>query len=518
MVMGSQRYPISVRLTGVMHKAKSKMFITSVLWSDQDDIIVYRTLKEFQKLHKQLKKTFPAASKLKKSDRIIPKLQVRKVKRGGRKKGHKKSLLRLKMLQKYCNKLLSCDIQVLRSADLVQFFQPTDQDLLPDFSKNSIIVMISEDDVSKGTGHTNGGNITSPFVTETYRCVAAYETKDIKNKPFKVAKDEKMDVLIKDKGGWWLVEKEDKRMAWFPAPYLEKLDEEEEDDEDGILDRGTLFTAIRNYTSTKEDEISVNMGGTVEVLQKSSNGWWFIRYNGKAGYVPSMYLKPYNPPQIRTIFHHSRPASSLFPAPPSMSHQLSHSQGNLLQLPSSSSPLLHPNTKLMSRSLDVLTVQTPVLPVHSTSATTTPTPPTHIRHPPTIMVEGDEEEHQNDHIIRSESQASSLTSSSEFSLSDDLSSSTASSTFNLNRSTNHELLRLSRTPPPTSHNSLSPNNGTMGNMVHGTSDPGLFQRPTSPRVPPRPQTEEILRRCTTVTRKNIMRDTPCPTPPEVMSQ
>lgn len=61
---------------------------------------------------------------------------VRKVKRGGRKKGHKKSLLRLKMLQKYCNKLLSCDIQVLRSADLVQFFQPTDQDLLPDFSKN----------------------------------------------------------------------------------------------------------------------------------------------------------------------------------------------------------------------------------------------------------------------------------------------------------------------------------------------------------------------------------------------
>uniref|UniRef100_A0A3P8WIG8 NADPH oxidase organizer 1a n=1 Tax=Cynoglossus semilaevis TaxID=244447 RepID=A0A3P8WIG8_CYNSE len=449
--MGSQRYPISVRLTGVMHKAKSKMFITSVLWSDQDDIIVYRTLKEFQKLHKQLKKTFPAASKLKKSDRIIPKLQVRKVKRGGRKKGHKKSLLRLKMLQKYCNKLLSCDIQVLRSADLVQFFQPTDQDLLPDFSKNSIIVMISEDDVSKGTGHTNGGNITSPFVTETYRCVAAYETKDIKNKPFKVAKDEKMDVLIKDKGGWWLVEKEDKRMAWFPAPYLEKLDEEEEDDEDGILDRGTLFTAIRNYTSTKEDEISVNMGGTVEVLQKSSNGWWFIRcmYNGKAGYVPSMYLKPYNPPQIRTIFHHSRPASSLFPAPPSMSHQLSHSQGNLLQLPSSSSPLLHPNTKLMSRSLDVLTVQTPVLPV----------------------------------------QASSLTSSSD---------------------TNHELLRLSRTPPPTSHNSLSPNNGTMGNMVHGTSDPGLFQRPTSPRVPPRPQTEEILRRCTTVTRKNIMRDTPFP--------
>lgn len=34
--------------------------------------------------------------------------------------------------------------------------------------------------------------------------------------------------------GWWLVENEDKRMAWFPAPYLEKLDEDgnEDDGED----------------------------------------------------------------------------------------------------------------------------------------------------------------------------------------------------------------------------------------------------------------------------------------------
>lgn len=36
------------------------------------------------------------------------------------------------------------------------------------------------------------------------------------------------------------MESEDKRMAWFPAPYLEKLDEDEdEDDTDGISDRGT---------------------------------------------------------------------------------------------------------------------------------------------------------------------------------------------------------------------------------------------------------------------------------------
>lgn len=43
--------------------------------------------------------------------------------------------------------------------------------------------------------------MTQPFSTETYRCVAPYETKDTKNKPFKVALNEKVDVLIKDKAG-----------------------------------------------------------------------------------------------------------------------------------------------------------------------------------------------------------------------------------------------------------------------------------------------------------------------------
>lgn len=49
--------------------------------------------------------------------------------------------------------------------------------------------------------------------------------------------------------GWWLVENEDKRMAWFPAPYLEKLDEDEDDGgDDGTPDRGTCMnTALDQH-------------------------------------------------------------------------------------------------------------------------------------------------------------------------------------------------------------------------------------------------------------------------------
>lgn len=73
----------------------------------------------------------------------------------------------------------------------------------------SVMMLLSDDqnDESGGGGSGSarhfhhGGSITHPFVTQTYHCVAAYETKDTKNRLFKVAKDEKLDVLIKDPAG-----------------------------------------------------------------------------------------------------------------------------------------------------------------------------------------------------------------------------------------------------------------------------------------------------------------------------
>lgn len=65
------------------------------------------------------------------------------------------------------------------------------------------MILLSDDlpDGSGGGQRQLVGNVTHPFVTQTYRCVDAYETKDTKNRPFKVAVDEKLDVLIKDPAG-----------------------------------------------------------------------------------------------------------------------------------------------------------------------------------------------------------------------------------------------------------------------------------------------------------------------------
>lgn len=61
-------------------------------------------------------------------------------------------------------------------------------------------MILMSDDLPVGSGG-GGGDVTHPLVTQTYRCVASYETKDAKNRPFKVALDEKLDVLIKDPAG-----------------------------------------------------------------------------------------------------------------------------------------------------------------------------------------------------------------------------------------------------------------------------------------------------------------------------
>ncbi|XP_036944883.1 NADPH oxidase organizer 1-like [Acanthopagrus latus] len=524
--MEAQRYPLSVRLIGVLHKEKSKMYMTSVLWSDQDDIVIYRTFQDFKKMHRQLKKAFPPANKMKKSDRVIPRFRDKKMKRSAQRKGPNKSLMRLKFLQKYCNELLSCDPQVSQSADLIQFFHPKDQDLQPEFAKKGIMIMPSEDEIGSAAGQ-GGGNVTQPFVTETYRVVAPYETRDTKNKPFKVVMDDKVDVLIKDKAGWWLVENDDKRMAWFPAPYLEKLDEDEDDsgdDTDVTPDRGMLYTAVKSYKATKSDEISVTIGAVVELLQKSENGWWLIRYKGKTGYIPTMYLQPYNYPHIRMT------TSSLDPRAPSpnleqQSQQFSHSHGNMLQLPparSSSPRQLQPDTKQKSRSLNILPEQAPAQPAARTVAyvadvTNSPTSPQSLT-PPTIMVEMDGNDDERGRNLTQSSEGSFDSDSSEFSFSDDLSSSSASSILNLSASATEEPLRLCRTPEPMSSNRLSPTSGQERKMIPSVSDPNLYKGPRTPKVPPRPRAQEILTRCTTITRKNAARGSPSPTQSEILSR
>ncbi|XP_054246865.1 NADPH oxidase organizer 1 [Indicator indicator] len=272
-----------------------------VSWSDQNNLLIYRTFEDFRRLHKQLKRTFPTESG---SVRKIPRFKDASVKQ--RKSGKPNRCLEvLKVLETYSQKLLKTDAQISQGEEVIQFFKAQTQDLDPSFSEDSLVIMPSE---------TGGGKkaqtwkqlppITPPQATQSYRCIEAFETKDTKNKTFQVTQEEIVEVLMKDMSGWWLVENTDKQLAWFPASYLEEIDVHK-DIQNALTSKeeGSLYFVVQAYKCQKADELSLSSGVVVQVLRKSDNGWWLIRYDGCSGYVPCMCLKPYRNPhhKLQTI-------------------------------------------------------------------------------------------------------------------------------------------------------------------------------------------------------------------------
>ncbi|XP_062269962.1 NADPH oxidase organizer 1b [Platichthys flesus] len=484
---GDQRFVISARIIGAVHRdtPKLKMFMLCLLWSDGAEVIIYRSFQDFKKFHRQLKKRFPNLNPFRKSDRVIPKFQGKARRNSLQQKSSRRSIQRMKFLESYCEKLLKCDQTVTQSSEVTQFFTPKDQDLQPDFTKNSVMIMLSDglpDDSGSGGGVSTpqtAGSVSHPLVTQTHRCVAAYETKDTNNRPFKVAVDEKLDVLIKDHAGWWMVENEEKRLAWFPAPYLELWEAEDDDDDvDNAQFQlgGSLYCAVRNYSTKKEDEVSVPLGSVVEVLRKSDNGWWLIRFNGKAGYIPSMYLRPYNNPRTGLFNLQRKMYSSTFNLASSSAPQASYLHDTNPERDSAGQyrgETAAPGRLLKAQSLDVLS-ETWSQPQTERDSLTT------------------------DGRVRNMSNASNESSLSGFS------SSSGSSHSDLDSSTSPTAASRQTNVRDSGHSSpeLSLSNGRSFSVgSEGSGSIGSDGSGGAPRVPPRPKTDEILTRCTTMTRK-----------------
>ncbi|KAK4813429.1 hypothetical protein QYF61_005377 [Mycteria americana] len=280
-------------------------YMMFVSWSDQNNILIYRTFEDFKRFHKELKRKFPIESgSLRRSDRTIPRFKDTNVKQ--RKSGKLSRCLEiLKLLETYSQELLKTDAKISQGEDVIQFFKAQTQDLDPSFPENSVVIMPSEiGGEKKNQSQQQLSSITHPQASQSYRCIETFETKDTKNTTFKVAKKEIVEVLIKDMTGWWLVENADKQIAWFPASYLEEIDAHE-DIQNALSsnEEGSLYFVVRAYESQKADELSLNNGVVVEVVRKSDDGWWLIRYNGCTGYMPSMCLQPYKNPhhKLQTI-------------------------------------------------------------------------------------------------------------------------------------------------------------------------------------------------------------------------
>ncbi|NXO79678.1 NOXO1 oxidase, partial [Sitta europaea] len=284
------RYPVDVKAVGFMQCRKQKNYMMFVSWSDQNNILIYRTFEDFKKFHKELKRKFPTESG---SLRSLPRFKgvTMQQRKGGK---LNRCLEILKLLETYSQELLKTDVKISRGEEVNRFFKAQTQDLDPSFPENSVVIMPS---AFRREKNPQPLSITLPQASQSHRCIEAFETKDTKNKPFTVAQKEIVEVLIKDMTGWWLVENADKQIAWFPASYLEELDAcEDIQSAFSSNEEGSLYFVVQPYEAQKADELSLNQGVVVEVLRRSHSGWWLIRYNGCTGYMPSLCLRPYQNP------------------------------------------------------------------------------------------------------------------------------------------------------------------------------------------------------------------------------
>ncbi|ETE65347.1 NADPH oxidase organizer 1, partial [Ophiophagus hannah] len=231
--MGGSRFPVEVTAVGLLKHGRQK---------------------------KGLKRKFPIESGLlKKADRTLPRFRdanamLRKNQKLSR------CLETLRLLEVYCQELLKTQAKISRGEDVVKFLEAHGQDLEPPFPENSIVVLPSEmGERKKEAPRACILTITQPVISQMYQCVAPFRTQDTQNKPFEATKAEKLEVLMKDR-------------------------------------TGMLYYVTQAYRAKEPDELSLQFGIVVEVLEKSDSGWWLVWYNGTTGIVPSLFLQPYRNP------------------------------------------------------------------------------------------------------------------------------------------------------------------------------------------------------------------------------
>ncbi|KAJ7416810.1 NADPH oxidase organizer 1 [Willisornis vidua] len=473
--MSCSRFPVDVKAVGFMQCRKQKNYMMFVSWSDQNNILIYRTFEDFKKFHKELKRKFPTESG---SLRSLPRFKgvTMQHRKGGK---LNRCLETLKLLESYSQELLKTDTKISQSEDVNEFFKAQPQDLDPSFPENSVVIMPSEFRREKKHQPIS---ITLPQASQSYCCLESFETKDTKNKPFTVAQKEIVEVLIKDMTGWWLVENADKQIAWFPASYLEELDvHEDTQNAFSSNEEGSLYFVVQAYEAQKADELSLHCGVVVEVLRRSDNGWWLIRYNGSTGYMPSMCLRPYKNPhhKLQTII-----SCGLNVSTPNLCSSLSapHSRGEAVAQPrvqpgSPCGPSEEDGSSQRSRSRS--------LPGASSTSDLEP-------------------------------ESSSLSSGSSSEQDARLSWKPS-----LSRSL-PEVEQAQSSPALATHSTKSPRltprdrndsgfvESSAADLSSSLPDPNLAT--CVPRVPARPSPQEILQRCSTVTRRALRQHSPRPGP------
>ncbi|XP_041807529.1 neutrophil cytosol factor 1 [Chelmon rostratus] len=257
------------------------VYMLMVKWSDLSEKLIYRTYPEIHTFHKSLKEMFPIESgQIEKKDRIIPSLPAPRWL-----DSQKSTETRQGTLAEYCHSLINLPPHISRCKHLAGFFKVRPEDENPPapntLKRNETFVVSRE--LARGVA----SEISGPIILDTYRVIADF-TKTSKHE-INLHTGDQVEIVEKNPNGWWFCQCESKR-GWIPASYLEPLDGPEEAEDPEPNYEGELHVTIKAYKAEQEDEISLELGETVEVIHKLLDGWWVIRKGDETGHFPSMFL------------------------------------------------------------------------------------------------------------------------------------------------------------------------------------------------------------------------------------
>uniref|UniRef100_A0A8C5KN33 SH3 and PX domains 2B n=1 Tax=Jaculus jaculus TaxID=51337 RepID=A0A8C5KN33_JACJA len=276
--MPPRRSIVEVKVLDVQKRRvpnKHYVYIIRVTWSSGSTEAIYRRYSKFFDLQMQMLDKFPMEGGQKDpKQRIIPFLPGKILFR----RSHIRDVAvkRLVPIDEYCKALIQLPPYISQCDEVLQFFETRPEDLNPP----------KEEHIGK---KKSGGDLTSvdPMVLEQYVVVADYQKQE--SSEISLSVGQVVDIIEKNESGWWFVSTAEEQ-GWVPATCLEG--------QDGVQDEFSLqpeeeekYTVIYPYTARDQDEMNLERGAMVEVIQKNLEGWWKIRFQGKEGWAPASYLK-----------------------------------------------------------------------------------------------------------------------------------------------------------------------------------------------------------------------------------
>ena len=152
------------------------------------------------------------------------------------------------------------------------------------------------------------------------RCTAKFGYQAVDGEELTISKGDLLQV-VDDKGSWWKVRNQAGSIGLVPSNYVElhigqmntgqvnnlrtNLQQNEPPNQ---YQQPDLMMAARNgpslniraiakfkYTSTRDDELSLERGDEVIVMEKEADGWWRGRCGTKIGWFPFNYVEETSP-------------------------------------------------------------------------------------------------------------------------------------------------------------------------------------------------------------------------------